>query len=259
MIIGNSNLSENIVGTNPNLLDNWYFVGGGSQQGNGIFPINQRGQTSYSPDQRVNTIDRWDAVRGQTFTLTANGLQTQPVSGYTDTWKFQQEIKSHSNYIGKTLTLSCLFTNSTDTNFRIGIVGGSSSSDRKFSDKTGSMSSGLVSTTFTLPNSITELMAVILGTSGNTSTSVVVTVQAIKLEFGDTQTLAHQEKGVWVLNEIPDYATELTKCQRYFQVFKTQSLRPTYKNDFRPVMYKDPTLSTLTIDGTTYYTATANV
>lgn len=33
---------------NRNLLDNWYFVGGGSQQGGGQFPINQRGETSYS-------------------------------------------------------------------------------------------------------------------------------------------------------------------------------------------------------------------
>lgn len=33
--------------TNPNLLDNWYFAGGGSQLGGGQFPINQRGQTEY--------------------------------------------------------------------------------------------------------------------------------------------------------------------------------------------------------------------
>ena len=31
---------------NPNLLDNWYFVGGGSQQGGGQFPINQRARPS---------------------------------------------------------------------------------------------------------------------------------------------------------------------------------------------------------------------
>ena len=29
---------------NRNLLDNWYFVGGGSQQGGGSFPVNQRGR-----------------------------------------------------------------------------------------------------------------------------------------------------------------------------------------------------------------------
>lgn len=41
---------------------------------------------------------------------------------------------------------------------------------------------------------------------------------AVKLEMGPQQTLAHQEDGVWVLNEIPDYGEELTKCMRYLQV-----------------------------------------
>lgn len=47
-----------ILTHNENLLDNWYFVGGGSQQGGGQFPINQRGQTSYSGTNQ-NAIDRW--------------------------------------------------------------------------------------------------------------------------------------------------------------------------------------------------------
>lgn len=41
---------------------------------------------------------------------------------------------------------------------------------------------------------------------------------AVKLELGSQQTLAHQENGVWVLNELPDYGEELTKCMRYLQV-----------------------------------------
>nr|DAI89177.1 MAG TPA: collagen alpha 1(VIII) chain protein [Caudoviricetes sp.] len=41
---------------------------------------------------------------------------------------------------------------------------------------------------------------------------------AVKLELGTEQTLAHREDGVWVLNEIPDYGEELTKCMRYLQV-----------------------------------------
>lgn len=43
------------------------------------------------------------------------------------------------------------------------------------------------------------------------------TIVAVKLELGSEQTLAHQENGVWVLNEIPDYRAELTKCMAYFQ------------------------------------------
>jgi hypothetical protein len=44
---------------------------------------------------------------------------------------------------------------------------------------------------------------------------------AVKLEIGSQQTLAHQEDGVWVLNEIPDYGEELTKCMRYLQIIST--------------------------------------
>ena len=38
---------------------------------------------------------------------------------------------------------------------------------------------------------------------------------AAKLELGSQQTLAHQENGVWVLNEIPNYGEQLRRCQRY--------------------------------------------
>ena len=38
---------------NPNLIDNWYFVGGG---GPGQFPVNQRGQTEYTD---LYGMDRW--------------------------------------------------------------------------------------------------------------------------------------------------------------------------------------------------------
>lgn len=41
------------------------------------------------------------------------------------------------------------------------------------------------------------------------------TIKAVKLELGTQQTLAHQENGAWVLNEIPDYGEQLRRCQRY--------------------------------------------
>lgn len=46
---------------------------------------------------------------------------------------------------------------------------------------------------------------------------------AIKLELGSQQTLAHQENGKWVLNEIPDYGEQLRRCQRYYQRLKAIS------------------------------------
>ena len=52
------------------------------------------------------------------------------------------------------------------------------------------------------------------------------TIKAVKLELGAQQTLAHQENGVWVLNEIPDYGEQLRRCQRYFQVIQQYSAYP---------------------------------
>ena len=43
--------------------------------------------------------------------------------------------------------------------------------------------------------------------------SLSTTFVAVKLELGTEQTLAHQENGVWVLNEIPDYEEELIRCK----------------------------------------------
>ena len=42
------------------------------------------------------------------------------------------------------------------------------------------------------------------------------TIRAVKLELGTQQTLAHQENGVWVLNEIPNYVEQLRRCQRFY-------------------------------------------
>ena len=84
---------------------------------------------------------------------------------------------------------------------------------------------------------------------------------AAKLELGPVQTLAHQDaSGNWVLNDPPpDKALELLKCQRYYQVFSREDLRPDKAVDFRPPMRIDPALSTIQINGVTYYTADANL
>lgn len=63
----------------------------------------------------------------------------------------------------------------------------------------------------------------VVPTYDSASKTVTVTADgkklvAVKLEMGPQQTLAHQEDGVWVLNEIFDYGEELTKCMRYLQV-----------------------------------------
>ena len=66
----------------------------------------------------------------------------------------------------------------------------------------------------------------VVPTYDSASKTVTVTADgkklvAVKLEIGPQQTLAHQEDGAWVLNEIPDYGEELTKCMRYLQIIST--------------------------------------
>lgn len=80
--------------TNPNLLDNWYFVGGGSQLGDGVFPINQRGLTSYGAGQ---TIDRWKLSSGGTLVFTNDGIS---INGLF----FQKKVIDFT--VGETYTLS---------------------------------------------------------------------------------------------------------------------------------------------------------
>ena len=50
------------------------------------------------------------------------------------------------------------------------------------------------------------------------------------------QTLAHRdESGNWALNEVPDYVTELRRCQRYFQVINRNALAYAHLLDVRGV------------------------
>ena len=222
---GHVKLTDNINNTNtgtaltpsavknfakPNLLDNWYFVGGGSQQGDGQFPINQRSQASYP-----NTgycIDRWDSVAqnsGGIVSVENDCLKitsTGTISRY-----ITQKMSNGSSLNGKTITFSLLCKSITGT-WQFQFSGGSIP-----------ISQGLVTATITNFNYSTEnFLAKIFPTSeGN------IEIIAVKAELGSEQTLAHNE-GIaqnpnWVLNEIPDYGQELAKCQRYCIVYKTNS------------------------------------
>lgn len=49
-----------------------------------------------------------------------------------------------------------------------------------------------------------------------TLTATGQTIVAAKLELGSVQTLAHQDSGTWILNEIPNFPEQLARCQRYY-------------------------------------------
>ena len=94
-----TNVGDHIDGTdvyqsNPNLLDNAYFVGGGSQLGDGVFPINQRGLSNYGAGY---TIDRWKLSSGSTLVFTNDGIS---INGLF----FQKKVIDFT--VGETYTLS---------------------------------------------------------------------------------------------------------------------------------------------------------
>lgn len=195
----------------PNLLDNWYFVGGGPQLGYGIFPINQRGQSTYSGSGY--TIDRWTRESGDASTveLLSSGLKITRNSG---TWCLRQNIKSLASLSGKTVTFSALIADTNSAEFAINLnTYDGSSYESKYSTPATAGQTSLISVTTKLRGGLTDARCILVN---NGAVGTYATVIAAKLEIGDTQTLAHQENGVWVLNEIPDYATELAKCQAYY-------------------------------------------
>ena len=175
--------SNNMV--NPNLLDNWYF-------GN---PVNQRGKTSYTGGGYC--IDRWKLQNDTNLTV-GSGFCTLHGS-----WDMRQIFESLPQ---ATYTVSVLFKNSTANALQI-LFGTKTGAD--VSVAISHDASGLLVGT---GNNI-DLPSVIISLSGSGSVDLI----AVKLELGSVQTLAHQENGVWVLNEIPDYGEQLRRCQRYLR------------------------------------------
>lgn len=181
----------------PNLLDNWYFVGGGSQQGGGQFPINQRGQTSYSNTDY--TIDRWRLWNGS---LTVNN-QNITFSTVIENGLFQYyDVAFRGRMLGKAITVSALLSDGTLW-YKTGVV----SENTNTSIASDADSRGYI-VFFTDLASTSYPCGFQIHLYANKSVSVI----AVKLELGITQTLAHQENGTWVLNEIPDYSEQLYRC-----------------------------------------------
>lgn len=196
----------------PNLLDNWYFVGGGSQLGYGTFPINQRGQTVYSTSGAY-TIDRWKLNTSGTVAVGADGFTFESTGGWQS---LRQYLSSYKSLSGKPVTISALVSTEAQQNLYMALQYQSGGSEHDVCYQTSNTSDlRLVTVSATAPDlsDATQAYFRIGNVSGATTSPIKII--AVKLEIGSTQTLAHQENGAWVLNEVPDYATELAKCQAY--------------------------------------------
>lgn len=230
---------------NPNLLDNWYF-------GN---PVNQRGQTEYTASGGGNTygIDRW-AVQ---FDGTKYTVATATLSNISGANAGQMNHLMPNNeaapFVGRQMTLSLLVDNPDGVDVTLNVRDRTRWS-HLLPPKTGSGS--LITTTgvFGTLNGGEDIQVSFIVPKGKS-----VNLIAAKLELGSQQTLAHQEDGVWVLNEIPKFGEQLAACQRYYQVYTTAAARPAKALDCRPVMQTDPVQSTVNVGGATLYANSAEL
>lgn len=186
----NISISGSVIATkafpcNPNLLDNWYF-------GN---PVNQRGQTNYTGTGYG--IDRWKLDMGESVTID-NGLNLVKANSYIG-----QYFDDFDKFVGRQLVGSVLMS---DGNLYTGTY-----------IYNGILNQGQILFANSIMGMyIQKLASALTQVEFNTAIDNVK-VLAVKLELGTQQTLAHQENGVWVLNEIPKLGDQLAACQRYAQ------------------------------------------
>lgn len=173
----------NVTYSNPNLLDNPWFT------------VNQRGQSSYNINSAY-TVDRWkidnSGVSENVLTINSDGSITFSVkSGYN--LIFQSSTKEfYDSLNGEICTISVLYDD--------GII--ETHTHEMFSGVTKTTSRVSMSSIYVAEYSSIQSARIEAKADG-------VTIRAIKLELGSVSTLAN--------DVAPDYATELLKCQRYYQ------------------------------------------
>lgn len=235
-------LSNALRISNPNLFGNWYFVN----------PVNQRGETKYSVvagSTDLYSIDRWRIRNGAgDLIVEEDGIRLRCTSSTYDLYVEQYfEKLSAADAVCFSLLAS---EASGKVYFQTGHVVSNSYGP------VGQVSEGI---TQVVDTSKRDIARVIIQLKPGAS----VKLRAAKLEYGTMQTLCHKDdSGNLVLNEIPNYAEELAKCQRYYQLFSSADKRPSDKRDFRPELRTNATSAntgTIVIDGVTYYYADANL
>lgn len=232
---------------NPNLLDNWYFGNPVNQRNGYYIPAGVKyntlswteagttdkaypviGYSGQDPLITVNgtnyivgksaqvpgycdgssyTIDRWSTEGNIVVTVESDGISIENVGD--EAGQFKQELPSDFCPDG---TLVCISA----------IVKSASGDARLFLSESHSpwghpvdfipLQTGLFSGSGNLMSG-NHKFSIYLGAGAKTK------LTAVKLELGDTQTLAHQDSsGNWILNEIPDFEEQLKRCEFYRRV-----------------------------------------
>lgn len=220
--------------TNPNLLDNPWFT------------VNQRGESSYPSTTWTYWVDRWTLLSKSSGTIGRTILLDSGIKISADTISTTCDIvaqrKMKDDFVfGKAYTLSFMLGDGTIYS-KSGVI---TEPDGTYKINIYLTGGGL---NVRIANEINQQVSCIITAMED---NPAVTLRAVKLELGSISTLA--------LDTAPNTATELLKCQRYYHIYATESLRPANMYDCVPQMRTTPAQSTITIGGTTYYANTADL
>lgn len=203
------------------VFSNWYFVGGGSQQGGGQLPINQLGQTIYTSNgtSRLPCIDGFYISNGLTLEI-----QDHCIFLSTGTTEQDYYFQKYMTSDGKPYTFSVLtgsLTGSVTPRLTVQQVGGSWT---RYASKSISPNA-ITWLTVSVPKGTEFRVMVFWPTGPNCSAEII----AMGAEHGEGQTLGYQDSsGSWNLFETPDYATTLLECQRHLYVETTAEVYRSY-------------------------------
>lgn len=182
-----------------NLIKNGYF-------GN---PVNSQGKTKYTSSSTGNTacIDNWAiqfvGTEYDVTTATLSTTSTSTVAQLNYTIPYNEAI----DLVGKELTFSALLDNSANTTGTL-LIYDKGNWVQLIPSVSGT--GNFLTTTGILGNlSAGKDLQLSFNISNNSS----VIIKAIKLEFGNEQTLVKKNaNGEWILREIPDYYIEAARC-----------------------------------------------
>lgn len=187
------------AGVRPNLLVNPFFK------------INQRNQNSYS--SKGYAVDCWRVDSIETIlNVEENGIHLSQPSGSSGAFLIRQDIENSKDLYGKKITLSVLVDSSdSHVNFFVGSKT-ENTNMRSYTDLINGP--GLYTATLLVSQEVDDICVVCR--RAQITGEISIGIVAVKLEIGDSQTLAYQDSsGTWNLLEQPD-PLELLKCQRYF-------------------------------------------
>lgn len=251
------------LGGRPNrkLLRNGYFIGGGSQKGNGCLPINQKAQLTYEYTTKNISIDGW-AFWGvpATMQLTDDGLIVGKKSDGGNGYVIWEQIVDENIPEGSQLTASALLDNNELITLTLD-PGWTYAGDATL--KSVSYRNEALWIRTTSDNHI----AVRFYWGGAIALGRTSLYKVVGLEYGDKQTIAYKDaNGNWKPTEVALFGEELSRCQRClyipalstFSTFYYASVNSASGDIFFPVILPVPMRATpaVTVINATLYVGT---